>query len=170
MLSVSNILNYSHSTNIIAGTDAFDVSTFYLQSINIPGVSFSHPELSSRGGARFSLNADTTQYGQLSFSVLIDEKMIMYAEVMSVIQKQIKQNTFTSFAFDFWIAVTDNFGNEVIKWTFTNCKFESIGDMTYNYSSTETEMLLDITLKYDVMEFISYSTNIGRESTPTLML
>lgn len=151
----TNTHNLAQRTNIMAGSPVFNLTGFYLQSISLPGVSFSHPEIGGRNGARFTVNSDTVTYGDLSFTILADEKFLVYEELMNIVRDQIDIETgeFTQKVFDLWITVTDNLGNDVMKWDFKNAKIESIGDIQYDYSDEETSFTIDMTLKFDTFTY-----------------
>lgn len=165
-----NTVNYATQTNVMAGSDIFKLTPFFLQQVSIPGISFSHPEV---GGGRFgsvgTLNADTINYGDLTIEIIMDESFLVYDEIMGVINKQIDIVTgkFTQKTFDFWVTVTDSFGNELIKWTYHNAKIESISDFQYDYSSEETMFTLSVTLKFDRFEYVHFKSPTTR---PTLKL
>jgi hypothetical protein len=150
-----NTVNYAQTTNIMAGSDVFKIVPFYLQTISVPGISFSHPELGGRLGSKFALNADSITYGDLSFTIIMDEDLIVYDELLEVAKSQMDFATgvFTEKSFDFWISVTDSTGKDTMKWTFHNAKLESIADMQYDYSSDETSFTVDVTLKYDHFDY-----------------
>jgi len=150
-----NTVNLSQKTNVMAGSPEFDFGTLYLQRMSVPGISFSHPEIGSRFGSIATANADTIQFGELNFDILVDENLIVYTELMNTVMSQFNLDTkeFTTKTFNFWISVTDSFGKELIKWEYFNCKIESIGDLDYDYSDESTEYLLNLTLKYDYFKF-----------------
>lgn len=150
-----NTVNLSQRTNIQAGSPDLDLSTLMIQHISIPGISFSHPEIGGRNGTRLTLNADTMTFNELSFDVIVDEDLLVYNELMGIITSQldIETGVYTQKTFEFWVTVTDSFGNEAMRWDFHNCKIESLGDLDYDYSDESTEYLLNLTLKYDYFTF-----------------
>jgi hypothetical protein len=162
-----NTRNYSQKTNIMAGSDTLDIFPFYLQAINIPGINFSHPEIGGRSGTKIILNADNVQFGDLSFSALVDQDFLLYDELMSITKEQLNYLTgqFKQKTFEFWISVTDGNGNDVIKWTFNNVKIESIGDLQYDYSSDETNFLIDVSMKFDTFTYKNFKKP---QTIPTL--
>ena len=162
-----NTRNYSQKTNIMAGSDTLEIFPFYLQNINIPGINFSHPEIGGRTGTKIIMNADNVQFGDLSFSVLVDQDFLLYDELMSIANNQLNyiSGQLSPKTFEFWISVTDGKGDDVIKWTFNNVKIESIGDLQYDYSSDETSFLMDVSMKFDTFTY----RNLKKPGTiPTL--
>ena len=147
--------NFSQRSNILAGSDAFSALPFFLQSINIPGINYSHPEIGGRWGTKIVMNADNVDFGQLSFTILLDEAFEVYDEIMTLAKSQLDNDTgeLTQKSFEFWITVTDGKGSEVIKWTFQNAKIESIGDLQYDYTSDDTNFTLDMSLKFDNFDY-----------------
>jgi hypothetical protein len=162
-----NSVNFAQNSNIMAGSPSLKIAPLFLSSINVPGISFSHPELGGRNGSRFSLNADSVTYSDLSFTVIVDENLIAYKELIDVAKSQLdfSTGTFTQLVFDFWIVVTDSLGKDTMKWTFHNAKIESIGDMSYEYSSEESSFLLDVSLKYDRFSFENTREPISTKPT-----
>ena len=150
-----NTVNYAQTTNIMAGSDVFSNVPFYLQTLSVPGVSFSHPELGGRLGSKFHLTADNVTYGSLNLTVIMDEDFLVYNELLDLAKSQMDFTTgsFTDKTFDFWVAVTDSSGHDVMKWTFHNTRLSSIADMQYDYTSDETSFTLDIELIFDHFDY-----------------
>jgi len=143
--------NLAQKTNYTAGSDALQIGMLYLTSVNIPGISFSHPELSSRSGTKLNIGADTLTYNGLSLEVLIDEQFLVYDELTRKIFDYVNpvSGTFAMPDFDFWVQINNSKGHYVMKIDFTNCRIESIGDITFEPGSDETEFTLPIEIKYD---------------------
>lgn len=154
----TNLSNLSQKTNILAGSTELQIGTLYLQNMSIPGISFSHPEIGGRGGFKGTLNADTVEFNTLNFDVLVDENFEVYNDLISTIFKQIDLETYqySVESFDFWISVTDNFGNPIAKWDYFNCKIESISDLDYSYSDETTEYTMNMSLRYDSFKFTHF--------------
>jgi len=143
--------NLAQKSNYTAGSHALQIGMLYLTSVNIPGISFNHPELSTRSGSKLNLGGDTLSYNSLALEVLLDEQFLVYEELTKKIFDSVNpvSGAFAMPDFDFWVQINNSKGNYTMKIDFTNCRIESIGDITFEPSSDETEFTLSIELKYD---------------------
>lgn len=151
-----NYNNFSQKTNYIAGSAALNLTPFYLSTVNIPGITFNHPEIGSRPGARLTLQGDTVTYNSLSFEMLIDEDFKIYHEFMDRIVDAVNPETgsFANREFDFWIQIDNNKGTKLFKIEFYNCRIESIGDIQLDSQDETTEHTMSAELKYDYFKII----------------
>ena len=164
-----NARSFSQRSNVIAGSNTFNIVPFYLQTLSIPGINFSLPEIGGRWGTKIVLNSDNVSFDSLTFTVLVDEGFTVYDELMKIAKSQLDNDTgiLTDKTFEFWIAVTDNKGNDVIKWTFQNTKLESIGEIQYDYTSDETQFTMDVSMKFDNYDYHLMS---GPSAIPSLKI
>jgi hypothetical protein len=162
-----NYNNLAQKTNYTAGSDKFDKLPFYLTTVNIPGISFSYPELGGRGAARLNAAADTITYNSLSFEMLIDEDFNIYHEFMDIVKNDInvESSNFADNFFDFWIEINNNKGNKIFKIEYYNCRIESVGDINLDSQDDMTEHTLSVDIKYDYFKIFK-----GNESIPTLQI
>jgi hypothetical protein len=160
-----NYNNLAQKTNYTAGSDAFPLLPFYLTTVNIPGISFSYPEMGNRIGTALSAAGDTLKYNGLSFEMLIDEDFGIYHEFMDHIHKNInvESGTFADNTFDFWVEVTNSKGKNLFKIEFYNCRIETIGDIQLDTQDDITEYTLSIDLQFDYYKIFK-----GTQSVPTL--
>ena len=149
-----NTNNLAQKTNFIAGSDKFEHLHFYLTSLNIPGMNFSHPEIGGRDSVKMKLPADIVTFNTLSFEMLIDEDYKIYREFLDTIRKHIsiETGTFGTFTFDFWIELSNSKGHKVMKLNFSNCRIDSIGDITLNTQDESTEHTLPVEISFDYYE------------------
>ncbi|UOK16723.1 tail completion and sheath stabilizer protein [Vibrio phage phiKT1024] len=157
---MANYNNFAQRTNWIAGSDKFEKVPMYLTTVNIPGINFSHPEVGGRNSTKINLGGDTISYNNLTFDMLVDEDMMIYKELMSIVYKNVDVNngTFKDFYFDFWIELNNNKGNHIMKLEFFNCRLESISDIILDAQDSSTEFLLSVELQYDYFEIINNPT------------
>lgn len=148
---MSNYNNFAQRTNWIAGSDKFEKVPMYLTTVNIPGITFSHPEVGGRNSAKIHLSGDTISYNTLTFDMIVDEDLEIYRELMKVVNKNInvEEGTFRDFYFDFWIELNNNKGNHIMKLEFFNCRLESIADIILDSQDESTEFLLSVELSFD---------------------
>jgi len=151
-----NSNNLAQKTNFNAGSNQLQLSQIYLNSVNIPGINFSHPELSSRAGSKLNLTGDTLTYNNLSIEILVDEDFNIYHEISTKIFNNISPITgsFANIEFDFWIDINNSKGYHLFKMEFNSCRIESIGDIQLETNSDETEFTLPVELKFDYFNII----------------
>ena len=149
-----NFNNLAQKTNYIAGSAAFKHIPFFLTNINLPGLSLNHPEIGGRASTRLNLSADTINWNALSFEMLIDEDFEIYKEVHNLVKKNIvlKDGTFRDFYFDFFIEISNNKGNKVLRVDFSNCRITSIGDIELSTQDETTEHTLQVEMVFDYYE------------------
>lgn len=160
-----NYNNLAQRTNYTAGSAQLELAPFYLTTVNIPGISFGHPEISSRAG-KFSVTGDTLVYNALSFEMLIDEDFKLYHEFMDKVFKNVNSETgtFASQEFDFWVQINNSKGNKLFKIEFFNCRVESVADIMMDAQDEMTEHTMSVDLRYDYFKIVK-----GDISVPTLI-
>lgn len=156
-----NKRNYAQSSNYMCGTDALDILPFYVQTLNIPGVTFGLPEVGGRTGVMMNLASDTVQYSPLSLELILDEDYQVFKDIQKIVSNSIdvETGTFNDIYYDFWTAVTDDMGKVVMKVEYYNCRIESVGDLSLDATNEVTELTLSLELKYDYYK-ISDNLNV----------
>lgn len=155
---MSNFNNsLSTSTNLKWGSSVLD-NTFYLaQSFNIPGLSFSNPQMGSRGGARGRLAADSVEFSILNLDIIIDREWKVYDELFENFLETININTgnfSNNKVFDVWVEIYDNLDKKPIKkFWFRNCRVQSIGDIEMDVrDEDDSNISVLVSLEFDFME------------------
>lgn len=153
---MANIHNYAQTTNYTAGSNALELTSLYLTSVNLPGINFAHPEIGGRSGARLSLSGDNIVYNALSFELLIDEDFNVYHEFMDKVFGSLnpEDGTFESKEFDFWVEINNSKGNRLFKIEFYNARVENISDIPLNSQDDITEFNMSVDVKYDYYKII----------------
>ena len=149
-----NYANLAQKTNFIASSPAFNKIPFFLTSINIPGLTMSHQEIGGRNSTKMNIGADTMTWNGLSFEMLIDEDFEIYKEIMGIVRSNINVSTgtFKDFYFDFFIEVSNNKGNKVLRLDFSNCRIMSFGDIQLDTTDDGTEHSMSIDMIFDYYE------------------
>ena len=152
-----NYNNLAQKTNWTAGSDKFPLLPFYLTNVSIPGMNFSIPETGSRYGVRLNLASDTITYNSLSFDFLIDEDFEIYKTFYNYISQSInpEKGTFADTSFDLWVELNNSKSNKIMKFEFYNCRIESIGDIELDTTSDETEIVMNLGLKFDYFKILN---------------
>jgi len=148
-----SILNYAQKTNFLCSCSLFPDIKFYLQSVSLPGISFSLPETKSLNLAHYVASTDH-QYGGLSFDVLIDEDFKIYNFFINEIlkSKSLINPTYAQREFDTWIEIYNNKGNYLFTENFHNCMIESIGDIQLSTTDNSVASSWNISLKFDWLD------------------
>lgn len=151
-----NYHNYAQKTNFIGGSTKFKDIIFYMTSVNIPGISFTLPEVGGRYSTKMLLPSDKMQFNGLSFEFLIDEDLSLYSDFMNYIMSTMnpEDGTFKNEPFEFWLQINNNKGNKVIYFEFYGCRIENIGDINLNTQDSETEHTMTLELRYDYFKII----------------
>ena len=151
-----NIHNFAQRTNWTAGSDRFSLIPFYLTTINIPGMSFSLPETGSRYGAKLNLSSDSVSYNSLNFNFLIDEDFEIYKKFNEYLTEcvDVEGLKFNNIPFMFWVELNDNKSHKILKFEFYNCRIENIGDIELDTTNPETEITMDLSLKFDYFKIV----------------
>ena len=147
--------NYALDTSIYFGTTLFSEGTLYnVQSVNLPGVNFSNPQIASRSGALIAGQADNITFNDLQLTLIIDESFSIWKEVMINAFKMVNvtQSMFNKNYHDAYVIITDSQGNDILKVWFRNAQITSIGDLPFASSNMNEHLTLDIELQYDYME------------------
>lgn len=151
-----NYHNYAQKTNFIGGSTKFKDIVFYITSVNIPGMSFTLPEVGGRYSTKVLLPSDKMQFSGLSFEFIIDENFMLYKQFISHIFKSInpEDGTFNNDPFEFWLQINNNKGNKVMYIEFYGCRMENIGDINLNTQDDTTENTMTLELRYDYFKLI----------------
>ena len=147
--------NFALDTSIYFGSTLFDDETVYnVQNVNLPGLDFSHPQISSRTGAMFNATADQVTFNDLSLTILLDEDFNIWLKLMSMAFSMVNvpDADFTKNEGDSFILITDSLGNVKLKVWYRNSKIMSVGDLNYSSSNENMNIVLDLMLKYDYMD------------------
>jgi hypothetical protein len=151
-----NYHNLAQKTNFLGGSDKFENLPFYITTLNIPGITFSFPEVGGRFSKKVYLPAGTMTFNNLTFEFLIDEDFGIYRDFMNHIKNivDVKNGTFSDETFSFWIQLNNNKGNEIMKLEFYNCRIENIGDISLSTQEDVTEHLMSLEFKFDYYEIV----------------
>jgi len=71
----------------------------------------------------------------------------------------IDDGTFKNEVFNFWTAVTNAMGKDVMKIEYYNCIIESISDLELNTGDDITEQTFNMSIKYDFFKVIPLNIN-----------
>lgn len=155
-----NRRNYAQKSNFMCGTDALDLLPFYVQTLNIPGMSFSLPEIGGRYGTKLNMSSDSVTFGSLSLEVIVDEDYQIFKDIVKIITDHlnVESGTFADFSFDFWTSITDDMGKVIMKVEYFNCRIESLGDVSLDAMDETTESTFSMELKFDYYKIVDNGT------------
>jgi len=143
--------NFTHNSNYTFITNLFGDETAYaVQSVNLPGLSFSHIDISQRG-ILGTIQGDTITFNDLSVNIIIDEKLEVWKDIVTSLLKMREPEYNTAEVIEKYgfLIIEDDQRREVIKLKFVNMKIESIDDLSYNSNSEDEIITCGVVLKYD---------------------
>ena len=148
---MSNPRNFTHSSNFFFGTNLFGEETIYsIQNFNLPGISFTHIDM-AKSSVRGVIEGDTILYNDLSINIILDEKLEVWKDIITTMQKM--RNPYTSEGEYIhkraWLEIHDDFSKIVLKIWFEDVMIESIDDIPFASNQEDEIITLGITLKYD---------------------
>ena len=152
----SNLRNFSHNSNFIFSTNLFGEETTYkLQTINLPGVNFSHTQV-SKSAVFGNTQGDTVTYNPLSLSFIVDENLEIYKEFITLVQKMRNPDNTTSEQIEKYgyLEIQDDNTNTILKVELKNIMLESIADLQYSTNTEDEIITLDVSLVYDYFTLV----------------
>lgn len=143
----SNGLN----TSTIFNTTLFSSNTsYYIQEWNIPGVVTAHPSEKTRMG-QMVINGDMIEYRPLYLKLLIDEDLVIWKDIISVMQSYQKPgtNTYIPIEGESFVEVYDSKNKYLFKIVFHGSFIESVGELNYMTLDDNEPITLSLTILYD---------------------
>jgi hypothetical protein len=144
--------NFTHNSNFFFQTNLFnkDETSYAVQECNLPGLSFSHIQISKRS-AFANEQGDTISYNDLNISLIIDEDLVVWKDIITSMQNM--RNPVTTEGEEYmkygYLIIQDDNTNQIIKLEFIDMIIESIDDMTFNTNSEDEIITCTVTIKYD---------------------
>lgn len=150
-----NPKNFSHQSNVFFSTSLFGRDfTAFVQRVSLPGMSFSNIEM-SKTAVKFYTPGDTPTYNPLSVDLIVDSELSVWREIIQNFQIMTQQGVGDNGFFDFtsFIHIFNEKDESVVKIDFKHCVLESIGDLEFDSSSEDAEILLSLSINYAYYEF-----------------
>lgn len=151
---LDNANNIAQKTNFILGTSKLPKSVYMVQSVSIPEISVSHPSsIGGRFGVAMKLGADSSEYSDVSFDIILDEDLETFREVLEVMQRQVHPDdgVFEDTDWEFWLQVNNNKGHPLFRIDFIHSRLTSIGDISLD-STDDGINTMSLTISYDWYE------------------
>lgn len=145
--------SFSQSSNYRVGISILGDDVLYAQNITVPGLNFTVPEASSRGGSRVIFGGDSVLYDTIVIDLILDSKLQIYKNLITEVHKYINPNngTFSGKSFTCWVDIADSFGKSLIKLEYFDCYLESVSGLDFT-SAEDQEMTLSLTIRFDNFE------------------
>lgn len=143
--------NFTHNSNFIFGTNLFGEETTYaIQECTLPGVTFSHIDI-GRQSVMGHMQGDTLVYNDLSISIIIDEELKTWKEIVQSMQQMRNPVDGNGKIIEKmgWLEIHDDNTNKILKLDFVGMMLESIDDLQYSTNSEDEIITCSIGLKYD---------------------
>ena len=150
--------NFTQTSNFKVFLPFIQDEQFNVQSVELPGISFTLPEVFAQSGKRALLTGDSINFDPVTIEFLLDEKLITYKKILKWFLESINPNSGVIDNKDFMcgIEMTDNAGHSLICLQLFGCKFESIGSVNLTSNSEDNEITLSVTMRFDDLEFVDY--------------
>ena len=148
---MSNDNNLAQHINWILGSDELKITPLYLQSVNLPGINFTHVETGTSFNARAKVQADTASFNPLSLSILLKEDFSNYRELMEKAFSLYnpENGVFAQNDFNIYIISNNLKGNFLFKVDYYGCKIESIDDIDLSTNDDTIPVVFNCTITYD---------------------
>lgn len=155
-----NLNNLALSSNIQCYSTALSPTTNYMiQSVNLPGIQLSNIDVNTKYG-KIPFQSDVIEYEQLSFNVLVDEKLQVYLDLMNIAQQSqipgTAENTLLNNDEEqlLHLLVFDNNNNKLFELQFHNILLDTIGNLEYQSNDNNSSLVLNIVIKYSYFKII----------------
>ena len=150
-----NVKNFSHSSSVyftmtVLGREV----TYNVQRVNLPGISFNNIEL-SKTAQRFFKQGDTPQYNSLTLDIILDENLEIWKEIVSIFQTMTKEGDGDQELTEFtsYLHIYNEKDQSILRLEFIDCVFQNIGDVEFDTSGEDQELILSLTIDYAFFEF-----------------
>ena len=152
-----SVRNFSHNSNFFFQTNLFseEETSYAIQEVNLPGVSFSHIQASARS-VMGNFQGDTLTFNDLTLNLIIDEDLVVWKEIMNkMLTMRNPENELGELVEKYsYLEIHDDNSNQILKLEFKDCMIESIDDLAYNTTSEDEIITCSITIKYDYFVII----------------
>jgi hypothetical protein len=153
---MSNTRNFTHNSNFFFGTNLFgEEATYNTQVVNLPGLSFSHINL-SRQSSLLNMQGDTITYNDLTVEIIVDEELKVWKDIVGSLLKmrEGESGLGENLEKSAFLEIHDDNTKKILKLEFENCMIESIDDLSYNTNSDDEIITVSVTIKYDFYRII----------------
>ena len=149
--------NFTHNSNFFFQTNLFtdDETSYAIQECNLPGMSFSHIQV-SKSSVFGNMQGDTITYNDLILSFIIDEDLVVWKEIVNKLQKMRtpEPTTGEEIMKMGYLVIQDDNTNEVLKLQFIDTMIENIDDLNYSTNSDDEIITCTITIRYDYYNIV----------------
>jgi len=147
--------SFSTNTNIEIGSN--ELGDFWLNvvSCNIPGISFSPPEIDGRSGRIVTLAADNVMFSDLVITILLDKDWEMYNTIYNTFLEMIDldKGTFKQKKFNMWLQINDSIGKNIKKFEFYGARLIDVGEFDMDIRDAEDSNIeILLTFRFDYMK------------------
>jgi hypothetical protein len=150
-----NYNNLAQHINYVMGSAELNLPAYYLQTLSIPGISFSLNDAMSPFSTKIKLQADSISYNPLTLTMLLAEDFSNYHELMKKVFSLYNPETgvFAQNDFNLFIINNNLKGNFLFKVDFFGCKIESIDDIDLSANDDSIPVTFTCTINYDYYKF-----------------
>lgn len=147
-------INLADVSQFLVGSNTLKLTPFFIKSFTIPSIAFQHPEMATRSGVKLHLGADSVDFNELSFEVMLDSNFETYFELLDLSLSEVNwdQDTFAMPEFDLWVQVLKPNGDVMFRVDFKHCRISSLGEVALD-PSAELGSSVPVSITYDYFEY-----------------
>ena len=148
---ITNTRSNAFNSNTYFGSTIFgDDVTYQIQQVALPGISMAHQAEATKVGY-IHLQGDIAEYDSIRLTVLVDEKLVVWKELITIMQKYHVPGTnlCNPITGDSWIEIRDNRNNYLFKLELKNSYIKSIGSVTYATNGDNEIITVDVDMVFD---------------------
>ena len=150
--------NFFQSSNFKVFLPFIQDEQFSVQSIELPGFSFTLPEVFAQSSKRALLGGDSITFDPVTIEFIIDEDLHTYKKIIKWFLKSVNPNNGRIDNQDFTcgIELTDNAGHSLLCLQMYGCRFETVSSVNLTSNSEDQELVLSVTMRFDDLELVDY--------------
>lgn len=153
---MENVRSNALDTNIFFGSTLLSKDALYaVQDTDLPGISVNHINQNTSVG-NINLQGDIAEYTPVKVSLIMDEKLLIWKEIIALMQKYHipGTNQCEPVVGDSWLELRDNRNNYLFKIELKNTYIKTVSAMKYSTTSENIYLTLDIEIVYDYFEVV----------------
>lgn len=146
-----NTRNFQRDTQVEFGTRLFgEVTSYNVQNVIIPGIDTTNIEVPNRG-VMAMVQGDQIDFQELNVTILVDEELNTWKDLMKHMFDHIElpSGNFELNQANSWITIRDSAGRVMLNLVFHNSNITNVGSLSYDTTGEDTELTLDVSLRYD---------------------
>lgn len=140
---------------MVFGSDRLKDLKYYLQQMNLPGISMSDINMKTKIRNQFIVGGDL-EFDPITLKLLIDEDFSNYLALVDELKtyKDTVTGIINPKQFNSTMFITSNKGNPIIEFYFEDCMITNIDDQDFDDGSENDDVLsVNVTIKYSNLTY-----------------